>query len=163
MGSSVSGNYSGTQPKSQPYSKYYGVEKDMLQLDKDRGVYDDTTGYDKNPAATNITNTIKDDQIGFVGKDGKWRPYSGNLTYVIDEHGNIIVGKRNGRGFDGPATPHPTLIGGKNPKVKMAGILKVENGKIVKYDNQSGHFKPNEKSTKEADKAFGKLSKNLFI
>lgn len=101
-------------------------------------------------------------QQGIVGKDGKWRPYSGNLTYVIDEHGNIIVGKRNGRGFDGPATPHPTLIGEKNPKVKMAGILKVENGKIVKYDNQSGHFKPNEKSMKEADKAFGKLSKNLF-
>ena len=56
----------------------------------------------------------------------------------------------------------PTLTGGENPKVKIAGILHVENGKIVSYDHMSGHFKPNIKSVKEADKAFSKLTCCLF-
>ena len=54
---------------------------------------------------------------------------SDSLTYVIDENDKIIVGKRNGNGRDGIPTPHPSLIGGPDPKVKMAGILQVENGK----------------------------------
>ena len=59
-------------------------------------------------------------------------------------------------------TPHPTLIGGKDPQVQMAGILDVRNGKIHGYDNQSGHYKPNKKSMEVADEIFGKLNPNLF-
>ena len=75
---------------------------------------------------------------------------------------NIIVAERNGNGFNGKATPHPTLIGGKDPKVKMAGILYLENGKITGYDHKSGHYKPNIKSMDVAKKAFDKLPNYLF-
>ena len=49
------------------------------------------------------------------------------LPYVIDMNGNIIVGKRsgNGRGPGALPTPHPTLIGGNDPQVQMAGLLKI--------------------------------------
>lgn len=76
--------------------------------------------------------------------------------------GNIIIGERNGNGYNGKATPHPTLIGGENPRVQMAGILTVENGKIVSYNHMSGHFKPNIKSMDAAHKAFGRLPRYLF-
>ena len=52
MGSGVSGNYSGTTEKSQPYAKDYGVTPEMKQFDIERGVFDGK--YDKNPTAKNI-------------------------------------------------------------------------------------------------------------
>lgn len=36
-------------------------------------------------------------------------------------------------------------------------------GKIHSRDDRSGHFKPNIKSMKYADEAFGKLSKEIFV
>lgn len=66
---------------------------------------------------------------------------------------------RNGR------APHPTLIGGKSPKVKTTGMLTFKNGKIVSFDNDSGHYKPNEKSNQYMEEALNKLYKkhpNLF-
>ena len=87
------------------------------------------------------------------------RAVTASLPYVIDLKGNVIVGKRNGNGRFGLQTPHPTLIGGLNPKVKMAGILHIENGKISYYDNRSGHYRPNNKSMKYADEAFKKYDK----
>ena len=85
-----------------------------------------------------------------------------DMPYVIDLKGNIILGKRNGNGRDGVPTPHPTLIGGKDPQVQMAGIVHIQGGKIASYDNQSGHYKPNKKSMSVADEAVGKLSPSLF-
>lgn len=85
-----------------------------------------------------------------------------NMPYVIDLEGNIILGKRNGNGRDGVPTPHPTLIGGKDPQVQMAGLVKIRGGKIVSYDNRSGHYKPHKKSMKVADDAFGKLPASIF-
>ena len=153
MGSGVTGNYSGTIEKSQTYAKSYGVTDEMKQFDINRGVYDGK--YDKNPTAKNILDAVNGEYL--FSKDK-----TKNYTYVIDLDGNIIIGERNGNSFTGKATPHPTLIGGENPKVKMAGILHVENGKIVSYDHMSGHYKPNIKSMKEADKAFSKLPDYLF-
>ena len=53
----------------------------------------------------------------------------------------MIIGDRNGNGRtpSKTPTPHPTLIGGKDPKVKMAGILDIRGGKIYSYDDRSGH------------------------
>lgn len=153
MGSGVSGNYSGTTEKSQPYAKDYGVTPEMKQFDIERGVFDGK--YDKNPTAKNIEDVINGEYL--FSKDK-----SKNYTYVIDLSGNIIIGERNGNGYNGKATPHPTLIGGENPRVQMAGILTVENGKIVSYNHMSGHFKPNIKSMDAAHKAFGKLPRYLF-
>jgi len=39
-------------------------------------------------------------------------------------------------------TPHPSLISGKDSKVKMAGMVDIWNGKIYSCDDRSGHFKP---------------------
>lgn len=155
MGSGISGNYTGTRltEVSQPYANSYGVVPEMLQFDINRGVYDGT--YEKNPTAKNIYDVINGE---YIISDSRNR----YLTYVIDMNDNIIVAERNGNGFTGKATPHPTLIGGKNPKVKIAGIIYLEKGKITSYDNMSGHFKPNIKSMKVAQKAFSKLPSYLF-
>lgn len=154
MGSGISGNYSGTLEMSQPYSLSYEVCKDMLEFDIARGVYVNGT-YEKNSTAKNIYDVINGEYI-ISNKRNK------TMTYVIDLNDNIIVAERNGNGFNGKATPHPTLIGGKNPRVKMAGILHLKDGKILSYDNMSGHFKPNIKSMKVAKEAFGKLPDYLF-
>lgn len=155
MGSGISGNYNGTYlaEKSQPYAKSYSVTSEMLQFDINRGVYNGT--YEKNPTARKIEDVINGE---FIISENRNR----YLTYVIDMDDNIIVAERNGNGFTGKATPHPTLIGGENPKVKMAGILYLDKGKITNYDNMSGHYKPNIKSMKVAKNAFDKLPDYLF-
>lgn len=155
MGSGYSNLYYGTSGHSQPFASTYSVTSSMKKMDIKSGVLHNGK-YDKNPTATNIKNAIKGNYI--YGKNFS----DENLTYVIDQNGNIIFGRRNGNGRNGLPTPHPTLIGGKNPTVAMAGILKIRGGKIYDYDNMSGHFKPNIKSLNVADIAFSKLNKNLF-
>lgn len=75
---------------------------------------------------------------------------------MLDTNGNMIVGKRvnpnNGKG----KAPHPTLIGGKNPKVQCAGMITFSKGKIIAVNNESGHFRPNIKSM---EKVFDYLKK----
>ncbi len=154
MGSGSSGSYSGTGGGSQPYAESYHVESKMHNADIKNGVYHDGH-YDKNPTAKSINEMINGNYIGS-------KTFNGKMPYVIDLDGNIILGKRNGNGRDGLPTPHPTLIGGKDPQVKMAGIVDIRGGKIHSYDNQSGHYKPNEKSMPASDEAFGKLPKSLF-
>ena len=44
----------------------------------------------------------------------------------------------------------------------MAGLVKIRGGKIISYDNRSGHYKPNIKSISVADEAFGKLPASVF-
>ena len=155
MGSGAGGSYTGTSGRSQPYASSYHVECKMHQMDIKNGTYHDGH-YEKNPTAKNINDMIHGNYI--VGKNFN----SENMPYVIDMKGNIILGKRNGNGRDGTPTPHPTLIGGKDPKVQMAGLVKIRGGKIISYDNQSGHYKPNIKSMSVADEAFGKLPSSVF-
>ncbi len=126
----------------------------MHQHDIDTGVYHDGH-YDVNPTAKNLNDLVKGNYIGD-------KRTNLDLPYVIDINGNIIVGRRNGNGEQGLPTPHPTLIGDKNPEVQMAGILHIQGGKIASYANQSGHFKPNIKSIDAADKAFEKLPSIIF-
>lgn len=155
MGSGSGNSYSGTRGGSQPYAPSYHVEPKMKQMDINNGTYHNGQ-YDKNPTAKNINDMINGNYI--VGKTFN----SEGMPYVIDMNGNIILGKRNGNGRDGLPTPHPTLIGGKDPQVQMAGLVKIRGGKIVSYDNQSGHYKPNSKSMAVADEAFGKLPSSVF-
>lgn len=56
-------------------------------------------------------------------------------------------------------SPHPTLIGGKDPKVICAGMITFSKGKIVSVNNNSGHYKPNIKSMELVDNFLFKLSK----
>lgn len=155
MGSGSSGLYSGTSGSSQPYAPSYHVESSMHRMDIERGTFHDGQ-YDRNPTAQNLKDMINGNYV--VSKNFN----AENMPYVIDLQGNIILGKRNGNGRDGMPTPHPTLIGGKDPQVQMAGLVKIRGGKIVSYDNRSGHYKPNKKSMKAADEAFGKLPASVF-
>ena len=127
----------------------------MHKIDVDRGIYHDGQ-YDKNPTAEKLTDLINGNYI----KNKQYNP--GDVPYAIDMDGNIIIGNRNGNGRDGLPTPHPTLIGGKDPKVKMAGMVTIRGGKIISWDNQSGHYKPNIKSMPVANEAFGKLPTSIF-
>lgn len=126
----------------------------MHNKDIEAGIYHDGH-YDKNPTAKPLEDMINGNYIGNKSTNM-------DLPYVITKEGEIIVGKRNGNGRNGLATPHPTLIGGENPEVAMAGMLHIHGGKIAGYDSNSGHFKPNSKSMPIADKAFEKLPKQLF-
>lgn len=156
MGSGYSRRYSGTIERSQPFSaRGYHVEKPMLEHDKDSGTYLNDLGYRPNPTATDIDNSIINNKIYIQG-----RIANGQFTYVVDSSSNLIIGRRNGS--EEFQTPHPSLIGGKDPVSKMAGMVDIRNGKIYSWDDRSGHFKPNKKSMKYADEAFGKLPKELF-
>lgn len=156
MGSGSHGPYGSGNSGSQPYAPSYHVDPKMHQHDIDAGVYRGT--YIKNPTAQKLINMINGNYIGNKTTN------ESALPYVIDMSGNIIVGKRSGNGRAPGAlpTPHPTLIGGKDPQVQMAGLLKIGGGKILSYDNNSGHFKPNKKSMEIADEAFSKLPQSLF-
>lgn len=154
MGSGKSGLYSGTYGSSQPYAPSYAVMPDMNEADRKHGIYG-PDGYEKNPTARPLLEAIKGNYIGDKRTNRLF-------TYVIDTQGTIIIGERNGRGTRGDPTPHPTLIGGKNPKVIVAGMLDIRGGKIYSFDHMSGHFKPNVKSLAAAKAAFEKLPKALF-
>lgn len=153
MGSGISGSYRGTISKSQPYAELYNVCSDLLEIDKkDPDIYDSNNGYFKNPTAINLFESINGDGIYRNGKR-----VHGVFTYVMDEKGNIIFGSRCNPNNIGKRSPHPTLIGGKNPKVKCAGMITFSKGKIVSIDNISGHFKPNIKSMEKVNDYMDKL------
>ncbi len=154
MGSGARGYYGSGNNGSQPYAPSYHVEKSMHKMDIKNGTYHDGR-YDKNPTAQNITNMINGNYIGNKNTNI-------DIPYVIDMNGNIIIGRRNGNGRNGAPTPHPTLIGGQDPQVQMAGIIHIHGGKIASYDSQSGHYRPSQKSMEVADNAFGKLPSALF-
>lgn len=148
-----SGSY-GPYGKSQPYSSTYHVEKSMHQKDIEAGIFHDGH-YDINPTAKNINDMISGNYLGDKNTNL-------DMPYVVTPNGDIIIGRRNGNGRGGMATPHPTLIGGKDPQVAMAGILHIQGGKIASYDANSGHFKPHIDSMAVADAAFNKLPSVLF-
>lgn len=142
--------------------RFPDVEPDMLETDKkrtfrepetgvERKVYDPAKGgYAKNPSSTELSSVVKNGKVGGGFENGKF-------MYVVDENGKVIVGKRLGESM-----PHPTLIGGKNPKIQAAGTVQIQGGKIVHIDNHSGHYKPPRASLKSAAKSFMKLDEKVF-
>lgn len=178
MGTGISGLYSGTfgAPKmpsiplsqrasdtlnkrsSQPFRRLYGVVPKMLERDKAIGIYSSRTGYSRNPTVFSALSRIHRGVL----VDNNGRALDGHYTYVVSESQELLIAKRNGNGRDGKPTPHPTLIGGKHPRVRVAGTVTISRGKIVKYDLESGHFKPNNKSFPVADEAFSQLPSTAF-
>lgn len=153
MGSGSSGNYSGTKGGSQPYAESYHVVQSAMNADKkDPDIYDPKTGYFKNPTAVSIENATNDNRIYVDGKK-----QGGKLTYVMDNDGNIIIGKRQNPNDPSKRCPHPTLIGGKNPTVQCAGIIEFDKGRILSVNTNSGHFKPNIKSLDKVKNALQKM------
>ena len=99
-----------------------------------------------------MLEAIKNDRFYIGGIEA-----GGKLTYVLDENGNIIFGKRSNPNDGNKRSPHPTLIGGKNPEVQCAGIIEFRDGKIYSVNNNSGHFKPNKKSLDKVKAILDKL------
>ena len=113
----------------------------MVKRDIKHGVYKPGFGYSQNPTSQNLSTLVNGNYIGD-------KRLNKEVPYVITSKGEVIIGDRNGNGRIGLPTPHPTLIGGIDPKVRMAGILKIRGGKIYSYDDRSGHYRPNIKSMK---------------
>ncbi len=155
MGSGVSGNYNGNEEKSQPYAPFYGVTKDLLEIDKkDSDIYSPKNGYFKNPTASDLSKSIIGGAVYINGRQAH-----GTMTYVMNEHGNVIFGVRFNPNNPAKRSPHPTLIGGKHPKVQIAGMITFSKGKIVSLDNRSGHYKPNIRSMEKIDAFMEELFK----
>lgn len=161
MGSGSSDIYSGTGGGSQPYAESYHVVGAMRDVDKkDPDIYNSSTGYFKNPTATNLDDAVNGNKVVFNDKNA-----NGTMTYVMDENGNIIFGKRCNPNDGRKRAPHPTLIGGKDPQVQCAGMITFVGGKISKVDNQSGHYRPNVQSMDKVNAALQDLcdkNPNLF-
>lgn len=152
MGSGSSGPYGGSGG-SQPYAPTYHVVDEMMDMDKqDYNIYNPQTGYFTNPYATPIQSAIKNGQIQMDEHSAH-----GTYTYVVNENGDIIFGKRFNPNNSHSRAPHPTLIGGRDPQVQCAGMIRIEKGRIVWYNNDSGHFRPNAKSLTSVEAAMEKL------
>lgn len=153
MGSGAGGPYSGTAGGSQPFAELYHVIKKTLVLDKaNNSLYTKTNGYFKNPTAVEITNAICGNTIMVDGKR-----MDGWFTYVVSQSGRLIIGIRKNPLLAGGRAPHPTLIGGKNPAVQIAGMIFCRRGKIVCVNNQSGHYRPNIKSMPKVEAILDRL------
>ena len=160
MGSGSGGSYSGAGG-SQPYAESYHVVAKELSKDKqDSDIYSPKTGYFKNPTASTIEDAIDGNSIYMDGHKA-----NGKLTYVVNQDGEIVFGKRSNPNDSSKRAPHPTLIGGKDPQVQAAGMISFKNGKIFAVDNQSGHYRPNIQSMAKVESALQKLyesNPNLF-
>lgn len=152
MGSGSSSSYSGAGG-SQPYANtYHVVSKELGKDKKDPDIYNPSTGYFKNPTATNLESAAKDNAIFIEGSKA-----NGQYTYILDKNGEIIFGKRSNPNDSSKRSPHPTLIGGKDPVVQNAGMITFRNGKIYSVDNNSGHYRPNIQSMGKVDSALQRL------
>ncbi len=109
--------------------------------------------YVRNPTARNLNDNIADS--GKIRLDGQLA--NGQYMYVVDMNGNIVIGTRRGQRM-----PHPTLLGGQNPRVSAAGMVEIRGGKIYAVDNASGHFKPGAGSLPNARTAFDNLPNGTF-
>ena len=141
----------------------FSVDKSFQAGDEALGVFKNGE-YLKNPTTTTIDDLTINPSGTVKGK--KWLQKE-QLTeellngqeymYVIDENDKLIIGTRaQHTDFSNPLgkAPHPTLIGGADPKVQAAGTVEFRGGKIYKVDNASGHYKPSAESLKKAEEIF---------
>ena len=132
------------------------VELDMYAWDRSRinrepnrpQLFDEPnnpTSYIENTTKVkynNLHNNV-DPQSGIIKDNDGIKVNTDNvngegLMYAVDNSGVIHIG---GRGGDN-SFAHPNLIGGINPNIKCAGMIKFNQGKILEITNKSGHFKP---------------------
>jgi hypothetical protein len=149
----------------------YSVVPAMEAEDKNRFYFDPADkqrkpvwtaegGYAKNPTARPLKDVIS--SKGRVGEGFD----NGVYTYVVDGNGDVVIAKRLGEPGTAPGRatgmPHPTLIGGKTPKVMAAGEVEIRGGLIYKIDNQSGHFQPARKAMGTTVKGFLRVPSTAF-
>jgi hypothetical protein len=83
---------------------------------------------------------------------------NGKYMYAVSADGKLTLGTRNGQS----RMPHPTLVGGVDPKVQSAGIIEFRGGKIYSVDNASGHFKPGANSMEAIKSHLDEINRNSF-
>ncbi len=158
VGSGRSYLYSGTSGSSQPYAPSYHVVKSMHERDKeDPDIWFESSGYRKNKSAVNIEDCVLNSSIIYGGKKA-----NGKMTYIVDTDGNLIFGKRSNPINPDARSPHPMLIGGKDPQVKVAGMIEFRGGKIYSIDTNSGHYRPPAQSLQPAEKVLSGLPRKVF-
>lgn len=134
------------------------LDKDRVRMFKDpsgtvRPIWTEDGGYARNPTSTRLSSIVKNGKVGGDFANGRF-------MYVVEEDGTVWVGKRMTT-TDG-SLPHPTLLGGKNPQVRSAGMVQVQGGKIVEINNHSGHFAPPRTALKHSVDSFLQLDARVF-
>jgi hypothetical protein len=81
---------------------------------------------------TNITKVSEDGRINLYTNSGKKIWASGVYDFIIDQNGYL----QTGRGHANIA------MNSKSEKVLSAGRIKLDNGRVIRLDNQSGHYRP---------------------
>jgi YD repeat-containing protein len=134
-------------------SRLFGVvnNAEMRARDIAGRAYNEEVGFVTNPNARRLDSMLSPSNNIVNKSNGR------TYMYVVDRDGNIIVGTRSGERM-----PHPTLIGGHDPQVRAAGMLQVRGGKILRIDNDSGHFRPDTESLNAARAAFSRLPREAF-
>lgn len=152
------------------------VELDMYAMDRSRpertggnSIFEpgNPTAYKSNttkPKYDNLENNINPQSGKIKDNDGiiihTDNVNGEGLMYAVDEFDNIFIG---GRGGIANSFPHPTLIGGVNPNVKCAGMIKFNQGRILEVNNNSGHFKPSLANLEQIKSVFqNKFPANSF-
>jgi len=128
----------------------FSVDPAMAAGDEAAGVLSHGV-YKLNPTAQVLTDLLT--ESGKIG--GK--NMNGRFMFVVNEARQIIIGSRGGQRM-----PHPTLLGGEDPKVLTAGIVEIRAGRVYSVDNASGHYKPGAESLDVARAAFGALPESAF-
>jgi hypothetical protein len=128
-------------------------DMDEVFVDPDgtlKQIWTPSRGYIRHPHARYLDKTIGED-----GRIGGWFK-EGVFHYVVDERGRVLIAPRSvdPADPDGWALPHPTLIGGKDPKVLAAGEVEIRAGQIYRIDNYSGHYHPGRPSLRAAVTGF---------
>ena len=130
----------------------YSVDPVMYPGDEENGVLVNGE-YIINPTAQDIYDYVKEDS-NRLGK------LNGEFMYVITLDEKIIIGNRNRK--ENARMPHPTLIGGADPKVLAAGMVRIDGGKIKWVNNASGHFKPGNECLEIVEEVFSRLPAKVF-
>lgn len=113
------------------------------------------TSYHYMTAAEQSDARLEVDAAGlYRNKDGQ--PVTGVFLFVVLENGDIIHAPESTA--QGLQYRHSALANGK--KVRLAGNLYLENGRLMEISNESGHYKPASDKLFEILQIFIKNSKN---
>jgi RHS repeat-associated protein len=131
----------------------WGVDPTMFPGDTAAGVLRDGS-YQTNPTRMAFAD-LEVTPGGKLKHGGQL--LNGQYMYVVDQNGQILLGTRSGSRM-----PHPTLVGGVDPRVQAAGIMDIRGGKIHGIDTASGHFKPSAASLDAVERALSDVDRKVF-
>jgi|GEM_PF-2129696 len=140
------------RPEFRKYNEE-GEPTGRLRKDMKSGRWSVEDGWKKPPPEVkkHLENLIVQDENGL-----RIDLPDGHYDFVLSGDENFFINTGN------PYFKHPSLIGGLTPRVKSAGELSIEGGKVVEVNNDSGHFSPSTESN-EIAKAHLELAVRAFF